>query len=376
MPAPYEWVEEPAFTTDWDVSEGSDNATRFRALQFTADYREMVDGDMQAAFIDSFTNVTDTHIDPPPYGPVDFWDEAAPDREPGYLGWLTVDHGSAWTGTAVDASGSTEPDFIRTIGYIELFLDGDVGGVDLGTIPEPPEGMFLEVAGGEVESLELEVRYQSWTDGFGNVPKALPGISTWEQFAGQWFSGVATARVGKLSTYGKVALLTGSTPDVVDDSMLWTVATDPRSTNGTTIANPAEGSWGTDDIDPIDRGFDQLAYLTAPYDGSLVILAGNRPLVESLKPLPGDRPRQVFDLGQVGEGLEGLYFATTTKVLGIHVVGINHATWRWRWVPEGTGLTRLRQRQTLTGSDSWPLRQRQNGGHSGSWPLRQRQTGV
>jgi hypothetical protein len=40
------------------------------------------------------------------------------------------------------------------------------------------------------------------------------------------------------------------------------------------------------------------------------------------------------------------------------------------------GAWRLRQRQTLTGSDSWPLRQRQNGHHSGSWPLRQKQRGV
>lgn len=40
------------------------------------------------------------------------------------------------------------------------------------------------------------------------------------------------------------------------------------------------------------------------------------------------------------------------------------------------GLTRLRQRQTLPGADSWPMRQRQHGGHTGSWPLRQRQSGV
>jgi len=40
------------------------------------------------------------------------------------------------------------------------------------------------------------------------------------------------------------------------------------------------------------------------------------------------------------------------------------------------GAWRLRQRQSLAGTDSWPLRQRQNGTHSGSWPLRQRQSGV
>lgn len=51
---------------------------------------------------------------------------------------------------------------------------------------------------------------------------------------------------------------------------------------------------------------------------------------------------------------------------------------RYRWLfatPRG-GMWRLRQRQSLTGTDSWPLRQRQNGGATGSWPLRQRQRGV
>jgi hypothetical protein len=56
--------------------------------------------------------------------------------------------------------------------------------------------------------------------------------------------------------------------------------------------------------------------------------------------------------------------------------------WRrpaYRWLyadPTPSGQWRLRQRQSLTGSDSWPLRQRHNGAHTGSWPLRQRQAGV
>lgn len=52
---------------------------------------------------------------------------------------------------------------------------------------------------------------------------------------------------------------------------------------------------------------------------------------------------------------------------------------QYRWLyatPRGGGVWRLRQRQSLTGTDSWPLRQRQNGGATGSWPLRQRQRGV
>lgn len=51
---------------------------------------------------------------------------------------------------------------------------------------------------------------------------------------------------------------------------------------------------------------------------------------------------------------------------------------RYRFVypdPLG-GAWRIRQRQSLAGSDSWPLRQRQNGGHTGSWALRQRQSGA
>lgn len=49
---------------------------------------------------------------------------------------------------------------------------------------------------------------------------------------------------------------------------------------------------------------------------------------------------------------------------------------RHRFIFADLGMRRLRQRQTLTGADSWPLRQRQNGAHSGSWSLRQRQRGV
>lgn len=56
----------------------------------------------------------------------------------------------------------------------------------------------------------------------------------------------------------------------------------------------------------------------------------------------------------------------------------NPTTWRvlgWSVeIPQAaTGMWRLRQRQSLPGTDSWPLRQRQNGGHTGSWPLRGRQ---
>lgn len=49
---------------------------------------------------------------------------------------------------------------------------------------------------------------------------------------------------------------------------------------------------------------------------------------------------------------------------------------RYRFLYPTGGMWRLRQRQSLTGTDSWPLRQRQNGGATGSWPLRQRQRGV
>lgn len=49
---------------------------------------------------------------------------------------------------------------------------------------------------------------------------------------------------------------------------------------------------------------------------------------------------------------------------------------RYRFLYSSGGAWRLRQRQSLTGTDSWPLRQRQNGGATGSWPLRQRQRGV
>jgi len=62
--------------------------------------------------------------------------------------------------------------------------------------------------------------------------------------------------------------------------------------------------------------------------------------------------------------------------VGAGIGRIHHITKIETATPPLGGAWRLRQRQTLTGSDSWPLRQRQNGGHSGSWPLRQRQRGV
>ena len=75
--------------------------------------------------------------------------------------------------------------------------------------------------------------------------------------------------------------------------------------------------------------------------------------------------------------------ANLADVFGDHARLIpNLTTARFRYTPPRYrihttgGVWRLRQRQSLTGTDSWPLRQRQNGGHSGSWPLRQRQRGV
>lgn len=57
----------------------------------------------------------------------------------------------------------------------------------------------------------------------------------------------------------------------------------------------------------------------------------------------------------------------------VDVIVTHHA--RWRFIYTG-GHYRVRQRQSLAGTDSWPLRQRQNGATSGSWPLRQRQSGL
>ena len=41
-----------------------------------------------------------------------------------------------------------------------------------------------------------------------------------------------------------------------------------------------------------------------------------------------------------------------------------------------SGLWRMRQRQSIAGTDSWPVRALQNGHHSGSWPIRARQNGI
>jgi len=62
----------------------------------------------------------------------------------------------------------------------------------------------------------------------------------------------------------------------------------------------------------------------------------------------------------------------TAVIVGFEVRALK----RFRWLYGSKGAWRLRQRQSLVGTDSWPLRQRQNGGATGSWPLRQRQRGV
>jgi hypothetical protein len=69
---------------------------------------------------------------------------------------------------------------------------------------------------------------------------------------------------------------------------------------------------------------------------------------------------------------------TAVEILSVRVLTTVRPR-RYRWLydtPQGTGMWRLRQRQSLVGSDGWPLRQRQQGKHSGSWPLRQRQRGI
>lgn len=79
-------------------------------------------------------------------------------------------------------------------------------------------------------------------------------------------------------------------------------------------------------------------------------------------------------LGVPGSGWGGWQEASvTTRILSVKRLR-KHAS--YRFVKDTAGQYRLRQRQSTTGTDSWPLRQRQNGAHSGSWPLRQRQTGV
>lgn len=95
--------------------------------------------------------------------------------------------------------------------------------------------------------------------------------------------------------------------------------------------------------------------LSVPYDGDpRVVLATEAAWVA---------PPVLLDLG------------TQQVALASATATFRYTPPRYRLITPG-GAWRLRQRQTLTGTDGWPLRQRQNGGHSGSWPLRQRQRGV
>lgn len=51
-------------------------------------------------------------------------------------------------------------------------------------------------------------------------------------------------------------------------------------------------------------------------------------------------------------------------------------TFEYRYSTGPVSSWRLRQRQSLLGSDGRSLRQRHNGNHPGTWPLRQRQQGI
>lgn len=357
MPDPYEWVEEPAFTTTWDPDTFG-NALKFRAVQFSSE-RHMAPT-QQEGFEASYRLIDGWHLDPEMVGAVDFWQTAVP-GEGAYADELEVHHGSAWTGTAYEPTQQ----YLRSIGFLNVRIEGDLGAAAIDDLPPTPEGMLLEVEGGAVESVRLLARFQAIADGYGEYELPLPGQEPWDVKDGQWLTVLSAARAWSPSAV-LVSVLADATPANVEIGWV------REGHGGVHVLDPGAGGWGLQGLDPANHDLDDYLAVDAPYrpDLGTVLLLGPAPLHEQARPtgLPGAAPRQRF------EDLTGV--ATRAKVMALRVLGVNHTPWRWRWVPQGTGLTRLRQRQTLTGSDSWPLRQRQNGGHTGSWPLRQRQQGV
>lgn len=358
MPEPYEWVDEPAFTTTWD-HDAPGNVMQFRALQFTSD-RHLADT-QQKGFEASYGLIDGWHIDPEMIGAVDFWQTAVPGVG-SYTDELEVHHGSAWTGTAY------EPDrqYLRSIGFLNIRLGGDLGAVDVDALPPTPEGMFLEIEGGGVQSITLAARVQAIADGYGPHPPQKPWEDPWLTQYGQWHV-VLSAAGARSPSAVLVSTLADATPANVEFG--W----EHGDSTGVRILEQWGASWGTQGLDPTNHTLDQYLTVDAPYrpDLGTVLLLGPAPLHEQARQAEDD---PAAALRQQFEDVTGV--ATRAKVMAVQVHGVNHSAWRWRWVPQGTGLTRLRQRQTLTGSDSWPLRQRQSGGHSGSWSLRQRQSGV
>ena len=220
-------------------------------------------------------------------------------------------------------------------------------------IPDPPAWSSSQVWG-----------VQAWHAGARDLtpvdPPVAPGARVeWENPEGSWADDELLAVVGGLNP---AFVVPATTVRVAELPATWaptwpTVDMIPLS-DWITPQNLLDWPSGTG-MRP-----EQPAGQVGPTVSIAVPYTGDPRVVIATEPMWAEPPvlEEVFNSGAtVRRELTVARFRYTPPRYRIHTTG---------------GAWRLRQRQSLTGTDSWPLRQRQNGGATGSWPLRQRQRGV
>jgi len=378
MPDPYEWVDEPAFETEYDPL----TPPRYRVVQSTHPWvtlspdpwvasQDLIQKAFEASFVDAASN-----INPPQRLHEEDWASAIhPDVSGGSEWWRFMDDGvvlgPSWVAYNYAVFDGEVPTLSRQTSFVNVRLDGDIGGPPVDELPETPDWATLEVTGGQATAIEVDVLVVTQAGGFGPrpylpVPPPMDDTRAW----GQWLYRVTGTRGGS-GAGGDTseivqAIARAATPDNVEIS--WDRSDPPAVVS--TDDGPIKP--GGDLLPPGPEGDEGAVTVRVTIDyhvegGSLVSVMAGPQYVH-------DPHQDVANAGKFEDVPPEV--AVHTYVRGMNIIAVHHLPWRWRWVPKGLGLTRLRQRQTLPGSDSWPLRQRQNGAHTGSWPLRQRQRGV
>lgn len=256
-------------------------------------------------------------------------------------GWrLDVD--DAYTTGFYGVYGGPSVQFVRGARFLEVTL------VDVPepVYPAPPAGYHVEVEGAGVESFTGSWRLAGDVGGFATTPTGV-------------------ALLGAPPGVGAQDATEMATPSAAGG---W-----PRSALG--AANVVAWSGGVWQRRPQGAAGDAgtvLVDFTPPSAGGVAVLAPMLTPQLGVEgwPMPDPLTEDSSPFSRVGNA------QATTWLRAVEAVAVHRAAWRWRLVSDQRGAWRLRQRQSLPGSDSWPLRQRHNGTHSGSWPLRQRQRGV
>lgn len=381
MPDPYEWVDEPAFTT------GYESAPRYRVVQSTHPWVSLTGGPFsgapemifQQSFEASFES-PDAPMNPPASGGSEPWATALhADFEDEW--WRFIDAGvpmqPSWVAWDYAAFVADVPILSRQTSFVNLRLDGDLGAPPIADLPETPSWATLEVSGGQVQALDLDVLVYAEVGNLGHTDLTLGApapADVLQHYYGQWQYRIVGTRGGAGAGGATAAvvqsIVQNASPSNIEVGWSQSETVLAYTADGATKAGAVSPDPGPDGdtgaeahrlvVNYHDRGGALITYVPGPH-----YAARHSGYYEADPELGRNLEPRVPPVG-----------AIHAYVRGVNVVGVIHQPWRWRWVPKGLGLTRLRQRQTLPGSDSWPLRQRQNGAHTGSWPLRQLQRGV